>query len=331
MKILHTSDLHIGESKNIIPDYLARQRRVINSIFKLAEREAVDVVVIAGDLFHPFRKVQDGNLWYEVYSAEKDMLLECLLKADQVGYQILIINGNHDIVHDNVTLLHYLQLLVEKGKFQNVTIVELEPTIVQVQDINFGLIPYSHTMDSAATIRGWSDVENLVCVGHSWLAGATTDVNYTSSKGEKLPVQDNVLAYMWGDVHKSQVIQGIENALYCGAPMQHNFGDEPNKGVYIWDNFIPKFYPIRSKELITIKENEEIPTDKYVRMLTSRCDAQLPDNCVKVELAFDEVTETIDVDADDVWSGLPEQLAAQGLNTEQQTAAIELTRGLVGH
>lgn len=327
MKILHSADWHVGESKNIIPDYLARQRRCVKGIFKIAEREKCDVVVIAGDLFHPFRKVQDGTLWYEVYSAEKDMLLECLLAADQVGYQILIINGNHDLVHDKVTLLHYLTLLVEKGKLKNVTIAELEPKLIKIQDVNFGLIPYSHTMDSAATIKGWSDVENLVCVGHEWLAGATTDSNYSSAKGARLPIQDNVLAYMWGDVHKRQKIQGLSHARYCGSPLQHNFGDEPDKGVIIWDDFKPKFVRIPSKELVTVKEGEEIPTDKYVRMLTSRCDAQLPDNCVKVELAFAE-TDAVVMDDDDVWFGLTEQLAAQGLSAEQQNAAIELAKGL---
>jgi DNA repair exonuclease SbcCD nuclease subunit len=132
---------------------------------------------------------------------------------------------------------------------------------------------------------------------------------------------------MWGDVHKRQKIQDLPHARYCGAPLQHNFGDEPDKGVYIWDNFKPKFVRIPSKELVTVKENEEIPTDKYVRMLTSRCDATLPDNCVKVELAFEQ-TAPILTDGDDVWVGLSEQLAAQGLSAEQQTAAIELTKSL---
>ena len=326
--ILQTGDLHIGESRNTIPDYLARQRKAVRAIFRTAEEYKCDVVVIAGDVFHPFRKVQDGKLWYEVYSAEKDMFLQCLLEADKSGFKIIIINGNHDLTSDTVTLLRHITLLVESKKLKNVVIAEIEPKLVQVGEFNFGLIPFSHHMDSAATIKGWRDIPNLICVGHEFLSGAVTDTNYSTTKGAKLPILDNVLAYMWGDIHKHQFIQGHDHAVYAGAPIQHNFGDDAKKGVVIWNNFRPKFVRIKSKPLVTVKDGEEIPTDAYVRVITKNSNAKLPDNCVKVEHDFGEATP-IEQDPNDLWLGLTEQLAHQGVSQAHQKEAVSLAKDLM--
>jgi DNA repair exonuclease SbcCD nuclease subunit len=328
LTILQTSDWHIGESRNTIPDYLARQRKAVNAIFRLAEEQRCDVVVIAGDLFHPFRKVQDGKLWYEVYSTEKDMLLRCLLKADKIGFKIVIINGNHDFTADTVTLLHWITLLVDSGKLKNVIIAEIEPKVVKIGDVNFGLIPFSHHMDSAATIKSWKNIPDLVCVGHEFLSGASTDTNYSTTKGAKLPILENVLAYMWGDIHKHQFIQGQDHAVYAGAPIQHTFGDDAKKGVVIWKNFRPKFYQIKSKPLVTVKEGEEIPVDAYVRVIATHSGIEVPDNCVKVEIDFAE-TEPISQNPDDLWQGLTEQLARQGLSALQQEEAVTLAKTLM--
>ena len=50
MKLLHTSDWHVGKSirgRSRIDEH----RAVLAEIVRIADREAVDLVVVAGDLF----------------------------------------------------------------------------------------------------------------------------------------------------------------------------------------------------------------------------------------------------------------------------------------
>ena len=50
MKILHTSDWHLGKK---LEDYsrLSEQKEVMQEIIDIAEKEDVDAVLIAGDLY----------------------------------------------------------------------------------------------------------------------------------------------------------------------------------------------------------------------------------------------------------------------------------------
>lgn len=85
MKILHTSDLHIG--KRIYENsMLDEQRQVLSEIIKKAREMAVDAVVIAGDVYDK-----------SVPSAEAVSLLDDFL-ANLAALQkpVFIISGNHD-------------------------------------------------------------------------------------------------------------------------------------------------------------------------------------------------------------------------------------------
>ena len=50
MKILHTSDWHIGKKVNDF-NMLDDQRYVLDQICNIIKREKIDVVIIAGDLY----------------------------------------------------------------------------------------------------------------------------------------------------------------------------------------------------------------------------------------------------------------------------------------
>ncbi len=86
MKILHTADWHLGKRLN---DYsrLKEQEDVLNEICEVAERESVDAVLIAGDLFDTFNPASEAvELFYKTV---------CRLAA---GGQraVIAIAGNHD-------------------------------------------------------------------------------------------------------------------------------------------------------------------------------------------------------------------------------------------
>ena len=86
MKLLHTADWHLGKR---LGDYsrLAEQREVLDEICAIAEAEAVDAVLIAGDLFDTFNPPNEAlELFYRTVHR----------LSDNGGRAVIAIAGNHD-------------------------------------------------------------------------------------------------------------------------------------------------------------------------------------------------------------------------------------------
>lgn len=86
MKILHTADWHIGKRLDLYPR-LDEQRQVLEEICEIAERESVDAIVIAGDLFDNFNPSSEAT----------ELLYSTLHRLSANGTRAVIaIAGNHD-------------------------------------------------------------------------------------------------------------------------------------------------------------------------------------------------------------------------------------------
>lgn len=87
MKVLHTGDWHVG--RTIGGQSRADEHRaVLGNIVAIAEREAVDLVLVAGDVF------DTGSP-----SAESEQIVyEALLGLGRVA-PVIVISGNHDSAH----------------------------------------------------------------------------------------------------------------------------------------------------------------------------------------------------------------------------------------
>ncbi|MBZ4652223.1 MAG: repair exonuclease [Proteiniphilum sp.] len=86
MRILHTADWHLGKR---LDDFsrLEEQREVLEEICDLAEREAADVVLVAGDLFDTFNPPTEAV----------DLLYKTLKRLSADGRRpVIAIAGNHD-------------------------------------------------------------------------------------------------------------------------------------------------------------------------------------------------------------------------------------------
>jgi exonuclease SbcD len=86
MKILHTSDWHLGKR---LDDFsrIEEQQVVLNEICEIAERENVDAVLVAGDLFDTFNPPTEAV----------DLFYKTLKRLTNNGRRPLIaIAGNHD-------------------------------------------------------------------------------------------------------------------------------------------------------------------------------------------------------------------------------------------
>lgn len=86
MKILHTADWHIGKKLDNF-SRLEEQRLVLNEICEIADREEVDAVIVAGDLFDNFNPSSEATEL--LYST-----LHCL--AANGSRAVIAIAGNHD-------------------------------------------------------------------------------------------------------------------------------------------------------------------------------------------------------------------------------------------
>jgi exonuclease SbcD len=86
MRILHTSDWHIGRQFHNV-SLLEDQRHVLKQLFSIIEQENIDVVLIAGDIYDR-----------SVPPAEAVALLDEVI--DHISHQLkrplIIISGNHD-------------------------------------------------------------------------------------------------------------------------------------------------------------------------------------------------------------------------------------------
>ena len=85
MKILHTSDWHIGK-RLMGRERLDEQSLVLDEIIEVCEREKVELVLIAGDIFDTYTPAAEAeNLFFDK--------IKRVAGADRA---VLIISGNHD-------------------------------------------------------------------------------------------------------------------------------------------------------------------------------------------------------------------------------------------
>lgn len=86
MKILHTSDWHLGKRLDDFSRF-DEQQAVLNEICEIADRKRVDAVLVAGDLFDTFNPPTEAI----------DLLYKTLKKLTNNGKRpVIAIAGNHD-------------------------------------------------------------------------------------------------------------------------------------------------------------------------------------------------------------------------------------------
>ena len=132
MRILHTSDLHVGRTLGNIP-LLEDQAAVLGQIADIARAENVDVVVIAGDIYD--RAVPSAEA-----VALVDRFLVRLIVHDE--RKVLAIAGNHDSPE---RIGFTANILKELGLHLRGPLDDLSPVVIDDADgpVAFHLLPYA--------------------------------------------------------------------------------------------------------------------------------------------------------------------------------------------
>lgn len=203
MKILHTSDWHLGKLVHGI-HMTEDQRHILSQLIKLIEDERPDLLIIAGDVYD--RSVPP----IEAVDLLDDVLTEIIVKH-QVN--VMAIAGNHDSP-DRIGFAS--KMLRDNGLYISGNLRrEIEPIVLEDEygPVNFYLIPYaepaivrelfgdesirSHDTAIKTIIESvntqMKPEQRNVCISHAYLMGPESSdaIDDNSDKGIK-KVSDSV-------------------------------------------------------------------------------------------------------------------------------------------
>ncbi|NNH69882.1 exonuclease SbcCD subunit D [Nocardia uniformis] len=254
MRILHTSDWHIGRTFHGV-DLLADQACSLAAIAATVAAEQVDVVVVPGDV-------------YDRSIPSADAIAVCNRGFEAIraaGATIVATSGNHDSptrlgalgsfaaaggLHLRTTIAEVGRPVVlsdAHGEVAFYGIPYLEPDITRVElgvpqarshaeilDAAMGLIraDLAERNRAAATVRS-------VVLAHAFVVGgeATGSERSISVGGvETVPLRafDGIDYVALGHLHSPQTLS--ESVRYCGSPLPYSFGERSQrKAVWIVD------------------------------------------------------------------------------------------------
>lgn len=253
MKILHTSDWHIGKQLHkydLSPDLDLFFGWLLNYI----ETEKIDVLLVSGDIFDQANPSQAAYKQY--YDLLKNLInLDC---------KIILTGGNHDsaaVLNAPKELLSAFDITVVGGATD-----ELSEMFVEVeksdQKVVIAAVPFLKDRDIRKSVAGetyatkieqiksglatyFSKInqyytdhfsgEPFVVMGHLYVQGSAMS---DSERDIQIGNQAGVEAYMFeeipdyvalGHIHKPQVVSQSQNIHYCGSPVALSFSERKDQ------------------------------------------------------------------------------------------------------
>ncbi len=236
MKILHTSDLHIGKRVKEF-SMLDEQRFILNQILTTAEAEQPDAIILAGDIYDK-----------SVPSAEAVSLFDdFLVSLARLGKSIFIISGNHD----SPERISFASRIMQASKIYLSPVYDgtIRPVILPdgESEVAFYLLPFIkpsvvlHYADEGTDIKTYDDAMRYVVskmdidqsrrnilIAHQYVTGAER----TESEDMVIGGLDNVDASVFapfdyvalGHLHRPQYC-GRETIRYSGSPLKYSFSE----------------------------------------------------------------------------------------------------------
>jgi exonuclease SbcD len=254
MKILHTSDWHVGKVLKGRDRY-DEHEAVLRSIIQTARAEDVDLVLIAGDLFETSAPSPRSQ----------GLVMRALLALREDGRQVVAIAGNHDNANllDNVYRpvlgelgLHVLgtpktptaggtlSLTTKAGEQATVAAMPFLSQRYAVRAAELLLHENAeHALDYARrvaaivkTLTGQFTAESVnVVMAHATLlggrrGGGERDVQTTFEYEVPSSIFPSSAHYAaLGHLHRQQEIPAPCPAFYSGSPLAIDFGEEGNE------------------------------------------------------------------------------------------------------
>ena len=234
MKLIHTSDLHLGKR---VYEYsmLEDQEFILKRIIHIVDSEKPDGIIIAGDIYDK-----------SIPSAEAVQLFDdFLVQLAKRRLEVFVISGNHDSPERiafgarlmDVSGIHMSP--VYDGEVSPFTLTDaygpvrifMLPFLKPPQVRRFygeGISGYTDAVRAAISGMTIDPAERNVLITHQFVTGAQR------SESEEISVggTDNVDAYVFepfdyvalGHIHSPQNC-GSEKIRYCGTPLKYSFSE----------------------------------------------------------------------------------------------------------
>ena len=249
MRILHTSDWHLGRAFHGV-DMLPHQAAYLDHLLEVVEAEAVDVVVVAGDVYDRGLPPVDAVT----------LASEVLGRLARSRAQVVISSGNHDSAR---RLGFASDLIAHAGIHLRTDASRLDQAVLLADEhgpVAFYGIPY---LDPEICKRAWdlpvrsheaslteamrrvrADLSarpgaRSVVLAHAFVAGGQpSDSERDISVGgvDRVPVSvfDGIDYVALGHLHSQQTLR--DNVRYSGSPLAYSFSEAPHrKGSWLVD------------------------------------------------------------------------------------------------
>ncbi len=238
MKILHTSDWHLGLESWVGSKSIDRSQEIRQALFYLvqvAEEEKVDLILVTGDVLHNRVSPKIEAL---------TLLSDVLARFSAIAHTFLVI-GNHD----------WQGLKAWKNlPVNNLTIVD-RPEQIALEHFNLFFLPHTdpqrlldadqdpqklageYLNDFLVKVRNQIDESKInILAGHLLIEGLIeSDKEIALGVQIKKSVIPTGLDYVaLGHIHNSSIVQQSPVTCYAGSPIALDFGEEyDTKGAFI--------------------------------------------------------------------------------------------------
>ena len=242
LRILHTADWHLGHSLHGI-DRAAEHEQVLRWLLDALEREAVDALFVAGDVFDAANPPVEAQLLWSRF------LVEAWRRVPHL--QVVVVGGNHDSASRLEVSDPFLRALERLHVFGAAS-GDPERLVVPLSDRGgvvrawVAAVPYLRAADTGAagdgavaegTRRRYAEIldrarqrreqgQALLAIGHLYLVGGrTSDLSERKLVvGTQSAVPADVfpedLAYVaLGHLHLAQPVGAREQVRYSGSPL----------------------------------------------------------------------------------------------------------------
>ncbi|MEZ8312394.1 exonuclease subunit SbcD [Vibrio splendidus] len=341
MKILHTSDWHLGQNfynksrKN-------EHERFLQWLLEQVSEHDIDAIIVAGDIFDTSTPP----------SYAREMYNKFVVDSNKIGCQLVLLGGNHDsvsVLKETQQLLKYMgadvipntnedhatQVVELKGKNGDVEALVCAIPFIRPRDVLISQAGvtgverqkqlgdaikqhYQSVYDAAVEKR--AEFENsehmpIIATGHLTAMGvqqsdSVRDIyvgNLDGFAADGFPDADYIAL---GHIHRPQVVAKREYIRYCGSPIPLSFDELKSQKQVCVVEFIEGERTISQLPVPTFQPLAEIKGD------LSEIESQLNQY---IGLDSDQsVWLSIEVQAQDYLSDLQERMRAltEGLNVE---------------
>ncbi|PTP55165.1 exonuclease subunit SbcD [Vibrio splendidus] len=341
MKILHTSDWHLGQNfynksrKN-------EHERFLQWLLEQVTEHDIDAIIVAGDIFDTSTPP----------SYAREMYNKFVVDSNKIGCQLVLLGGNHDsvsVLKETQQLLKYMgadvipntnedhatQVVELKGKNGDVEALVCAIPFIRPRDVlmsqagvtgverqkqlgNAIKQHYQSVYDAAVEKRATfenSEHMPIIATGHLTAMGvqqsdSVRDIyvgNLDGFAADGFPDADYIAL---GHIHRPQVVAKREYIRYCGSPIPLSFDELKSQKQVCVVEFIEGERTISQLPVPTFQPLAEIKGD------LSEIESQLNQY---IGLDSDQsVWLSIEVQAQDYLSDLQERMRAltEGLNVE---------------